>query len=127
VTLSENPGVEAGTVVEATVEAEPPMEVTYTVVELAETRTIPVETVDLEPTRQAIDVAADQPIGELTTRERAGEGELHILSVPDDGTDEAAAEVVDDEVTVERAARLGAERVEVRTAPGVVSVRYLPE
>jgi len=127
VTLSENPGVEVGTVVEATVEAEPPMEVTYTVVELADARSIPVETVELEPTRQAIDVAADQPIGELTTRERAGEGELHILSVPDDGTDEAAAEVVDDEVTVERAARLGAERVEVRTAPGVVSVRYLPE
>lgn len=126
-TLSENPGVEAGTVVEATVEAEPPMEVTYTVVELDDTRTIPVETVDLEPTRQAVDVAADQPVGELTTRERAGEGELHILSVPDSETDEAAADVVDDEATVERAARLGAERVEVRTAPGVVSVRYLPE
>ena len=127
VTLSENPGVDVGTVVEATVEAEPPMEVTYTVVELAETRTIPVETVDLEPTRQAIDVASDQPVGDLTTRERAGEGELHILTVPDQETDAAAAEVVDDEATVERAARLGAERVEVRTAPGVVSVRYLPE
>lgn len=126
-TLSENPGVEVGTVVEATVEAEPPMDVTYTVVELDATRSIPVETVDLEPTRQAIDVAAEQPVGELTTRERAGDGELHILSVPDDGTEEAAAEVVDDEATVERAARLGAERVEIRTAPGVVSVRYLPE
>ena len=127
VTLSENPGVEAGTVVEATVKAEPPMEVTYTAVELGEPRSIPVETVGLEPTRQAIEVASEQAVGELTTRERAGEGELHILTVPDEETDAAAADVVEDVATVERAARLGAERVEIRTAPGVVSVRYLPE
>jgi hypothetical protein len=126
-TLSENPGIEAGTVVDATVEAEPPMEVTYELIEVTDRRTIPVETVDLEPTAQAKELAADQPVGELTTRERAGEGELHVLTVAEGGAEQAAEEVVADEETVARAGRLGADRVEVRTAEGVVSVRYLPD
>ncbi|MFC7026522.1 DUF5812 family protein [Halomicroarcula sp. GCM10025324] len=125
-TLLDNPGVEAGEVVDATVEAEPPMEVTYTA-EIREQRTIPVERVDLEPTAQTKSLAADQPVGELTTRERAGEGEIHVLTVADEQTDAAAEDVVEDEATVTRAARLGVDRVEVRTAAGVVSVRYLPD
>ena len=125
-TLSDNPGVEAGEVIDATVEAEPPMEVTYTA-EIHEQRTIPVERVDLEPTAQTKSLAADQPVGELTTRERAGEGEIHVLTVADEQTDAAAEDVVEDEATVTRAARLGVDRVEVRTAAGVVSVRYLPD
>jgi len=126
-TLSDNPGVETGEVVEGTVEPEPPMEVTYTVTEVAEQRTIPVETVDLAPTAQTTEIAAEQAPGELTTVERAGEGEIHVLTVPEDETSEAAADVVDDEATLSRAARLGVDRVEVRTAEGVVSVRYLPD
>ncbi|NHN63924.1 hypothetical protein G9463_11535 [Haloarcula sp. JP-Z28] len=126
-TLSDNPGVEAGEVVEGTVEPEPPMEVTYTVTEVAERRTIPVETVDLAPTTQTTEIAAEQAPGELTTVERAGEGEVHVLTVPEDETTEAATDVVEDEATLSRAARLGVDRVEVRTAAGVVSVRYLPD
>ncbi|MDT3437102.1 DUF5812 family protein [Haloarcula sp. 1CSR25-25] len=126
-TLSDNPGVETGEVVEGTVEPEPPMEVTYTVTDVAERRHIPVETVDLAPTAQTTEIAADQTPGELTTVERAGEGEIHVLTVPEDETAEAAAEVVEDEATVSRAARLGVDRVEVRTTDGVVSVRYLPD
>ncbi|MFC7019279.1 MULTISPECIES: DUF5812 family protein [Haloarcula] len=125
-TLSENPGVEAGEVVEATVEPEPPMEVTYTA-EIRDRRTIPVERVALEPTAQVRSLAAEQSVGELTTRERAGEGEIHVLTVADEQTDAAAADVLEDEATVTRAARLGVDRVEVRTATGVVSVRYLPD
>jgi len=34
--------------------------------------------------------------------------------------------LADNEATLVRAARLGVERVEVRSDPGVVSVRYLP-
>ena len=126
-TLSANPGLTAGTVIDATVAPEPPMEVTYELVDLAAEREIPVEHVDLEPTAQAKDIAADQSVGELTTRERAGEGELHVLTVPDERTAGAAEEIVDDEETVARAGRLGVDRVEVRTATGVVSVRYLPD
>ena len=126
-TLSENPGVEAGAVIEATLEPEPPMEVTYAVAELAAEHDIPVEVVDLEPTQQEKDLAADQPVGELTTRERAGTGELHVLTVPD-GEEAATAEAVAaDEETVACAGRLGVDRVEIRTASSVVSVRYLPD
>ena len=57
---------------------------------------------------------------------RAGEGELHVLTVPEDGTTDAVADVLDDEETLARAARLGVRRVEVRGESGVVSVRYLP-
>jgi len=126
-TLSENPGLEAGAVIEATLEAEPPMEVTYAVAELAAEHGIPVEAVDLEPTQQAKELAADQPVGELTTQERAGTGELHVLTVPEGEAAATAEEIVADEETVARAGRLGVDRVEIRTASGVVSVRYLPE
>jgi len=126
-TLSENPGLTAGSVIDATVEPEPPMEVTHTVVELTAEREIPVEVVDLEPTAQAKDIAADQPAGELTTQERAGTGELHVLTVPEEGVDETAREIAADDQTVARAGRLGVDRVEIRTAAGVVSVRYLPD
>jgi len=126
-TLSENPGLEAGTVVEATLEAEPPMEVTYAVAELAAEHAIPVDVVELEPTQQAKDLAADQPVGELTTQERAGTGELHVLTVPDSEAAATAEEIAADEETVARAGRLGVDRVEIRTASGVVSVRYLPD
>jgi len=50
-----------------------------------------------------------------------------VLTVPEERTDQAAADVVEDQETVARAARLGVERVEVRAADGVVSVRYLPD
>jgi hypothetical protein len=126
-TLSENPGLEAGTVIEATLEAEPPMEVTYAVADLAAEHEIPVAVVDLEPTQQAKGLAADQPVGELTTRERAGTGELHVLTVPDGEETATAEEIAADEATVARAGRLGVDRVEIRTASSVVSVRYLPD
>jgi hypothetical protein len=101
------------------------MGVTWAVVDVGARWTVEVVDSDLSPTRRAREVAADQPEGELTRVERAGEGELHVLTVPDPAA--AAADVLDDERTVERAARLGAVRVEVRTGDGVVSVRYLPD
>lgn len=125
-TLSSNPGLAAGTVVDATVTTEPPMEVTWSA-EIHDERTIEVEESDLEPTRRALETAAEQQTGDLTRFERAGEGEVHVLSVPEAQTEQAVADVLEDEATVERAARLGAVRVEVRTEPGTVSVRYLPE
>lgn len=125
-TLAENPGVDGGAVVEATIEVQPPMETVWTVVDISGQRTIPVERSSEPPTRQERDIAADQAVGELTTRERAGVGEIHVLTVPEERTDQAAQDVLDDEATVTRAARLGVNRVEVRAADGVLSVRYLP-
>ncbi|WP_246984433.1 DUF5812 family protein [Halorientalis marina] len=126
-TLADNPGVEGGAVVEAAIEPEPPMEVAWTVAELRGQRTIPVERSAEPPTRQAEEIAADQAVGEVTRQERAGEGELHVLTVPADGIEDAVTDVLDDEETVARAARMDVARVEVRAAEtGVVSVRYLP-
>lgn len=125
-TLSENPGVTAGSLVEATLEAEPPLEVAYTVVELDREYTVDVAESGEPPTQRVRETADSQSVGEVTTHERAGTGEVHVLTVPEDSTDDAVADVLADEATVERAGRLGVERVEVRSEPGVVSVRYLP-
>jgi hypothetical protein len=127
-TLGENPGVEAGEVVAAAIEPEPPMEVVWQVTDLSERRTIPVERSPEPPTQQAHDIAAGQPVGEVTRQERAGEGELHVITVEPTDTEDAVADVLADEETVARAARLGVARVEVRAAEtGLVSVRYLPD
>ncbi|MFB6178107.1 MAG: DUF5812 family protein [Halorientalis sp.] len=125
-TLADNPGLHEGEVLEATLEPEPPMEVAWQVTALDEQRTIPVEHSQEPPTQQARELAADQQIGDLTTQDRAGEGELHVLTVPPNQTADAAEEIVADEETVARAARLDVARVEVRAEDGVVSVRYLP-
>ncbi|GGM57067.1 hypothetical protein J2752_000949 [Halarchaeum rubridurum] len=125
-TLSDNPGVEAGEVVEATVSPDPPMEVTYSVVEVAERYTVEVFASEEAPTQQARELAEGLPEGDLATAERAGDGEIHVLAVPESDTEDAVADVVDDQATVERAARVGARRVEVRSEPGLINVRYLP-
>jgi len=125
-TLAANPGLAVDEVVQATIEPEPPMEVAWQVVALQEQRTIPVERSEEPPTQLARDLAADQAVGEVTTRERAGTGEVHVLTVPSEETDAAAEDVVADSETIARAARLGVDHVEVRAADGVVSVRYLP-
>jgi len=125
-TLSDNPGVEAGEVVEATVSPDPPMEVTYSLVEVAERYTVEVFASEEAPTQQARELAEGLPEGDLATAERAGDGEIHVLVVPEADTEDAVADVVDDQATVERAARVGARRVEVRSEPGLLNVRYLP-
>lgn len=125
-TLGENPGIEEGECIEGVVAPEPPMEVTYELVEIDTRRVLSVERSSEAPTQQERDIAADQPEGELTRRERAGIGELHVLTVPEERTEEAVEDVLDDEGTLVRAARMEVDRVEVRSEPGTVSVRYLP-
>lgn len=125
-TLAENPGVETNDLIEGTVAPEPPMEVTYRLVEVENRRPLTLEHSAEPPTKQERDIAAEQAEGELATRERAGTGELHVLTVSEAETDDAVEDVLEDEATLVRAARLDINRVEVRSEPGVVSVRYLP-
>ena len=125
-TLGENPGLDAGEVIEGTIAPEPPMEVTYRLVESEERRKLSIGESPEPPTQQEREIARSQPVGEVTRRERAGLGELHVLTVPEDRTERAIRDVVEDEATLVRAARLGVNRVEVRSETGVVSVRYLP-
>lgn len=126
-TLSDNPDLEPETVVEATVAPEPPMGVTYEVREITERREVTVRASGETPTTQAREIAAAQSVGEVARQERAGDGELHVLTVPDDRTEIAVDDVVNDrETRLLQAARAGASLVEVRSEEGVVSVRYLP-
>ena len=127
-TLSSNPGVETGDALEATVAPEQPMEVTWEVIDIGERRPLTAERSEEPPTTQEYEIATAQENGELTTRERAGVGELHVLSVPPKQVEDAVSDVLRDEATLVRAARLGVNRVEVRADAdeGVVSVRYLP-
>ncbi|WP_440988866.1 DUF5812 family protein [Haloarchaeobius baliensis] len=128
-TLSEHDDYERLDVVGATLEAEPPMEVVWTVVEESYRRTVELVDSDLSPTQQAMEIAESQSAGELERVERAGTGEIHVLSVPPAQVDDAVEDVLADEETIARAARVGAVRVEVRSDAdaGVLNVRYLPD
>lgn len=128
-TLSSNPGLEVHDVLEATVAPDPPLEVSWQVVEVADRRSVDVIDSDLAPTTHSKELAAEADVGDLVTNERAGTGEIHVLSVPTAETEDTARDVLEDVETVARAARLEAVRVEVRRSPedGVVSVRYLPD
>ncbi|MGM0715633.1 MAG: DUF5812 family protein, partial [Halobacteriota archaeon] len=85
-TLGGNPGVEQSEVIEGVLEPEPPMEVTYRLVEIETRRHLPIEESPEPPTEQE--------------RERAGIGELHVLTVPDETTEAAVEDVLDDEATL---------------------------
>jgi len=126
-TLSSNPDLAADDAVEATVAPDPPMEVTYRVVEVAERRSLSIEESEEPPTVHERELAAETEPEELAREERAGVGEVHVVTPPEEDTAEAVTDVIDDrEATLSRAARLGVNRVEIRSEPGVVSVRYMP-
>lgn len=126
-TLSSNPGVERHDAVTGVVAPDPPMNVSYQLVDIDSRWGLTIELSDEAPTADSRDIAESQPVGELTRKERAGTGEIHVITVPEAETDQAATDVADDaENTLSRAARLGVNRVEIRTDPGVVVVRYMP-
>ncbi|RKD95746.1 DUF5812 family protein [Halopiger aswanensis] len=128
-TLGSNPGLEVHDVLEATVAPEPPLEVTWQVIDVENRRSIDLVDSDLEPTQHAKELAADAEVGDLIQEERAGTGEIHVFRVPGEEAEDAAEDVLEDEETIARAARLEAVRVEVRRSAddGVLSVRYLPD
>ena len=126
-TLSSNPGVECDDVVEGVVSPDPPLDVSYQLVETSSRRTLPIERSDEPPTAHSKALASEQGVGDLTREERAGKGEVHVITVPEDETEAAVDDVLEDEGQLRsRAARLDVERVEVRSSPGVLSVRYMP-
>lgn len=126
-TLSSNPGVAVDDAIEGVVAPDPPMNVTWQLVDIEDRRQLTLDESDESPTAQTREIAADQPVGGLTRKERAGDGEWHVITVPEDETEDAVADVLDDrEQTLSLAARLGVSRVSVRSDSGVVSVRYLP-
>jgi len=127
-TVLQHPEFERHEIVEATLIAVPPMEVSYTIDELHSRRTVPVETSPERPTKQARDIAADMEEGQAAAIDREGEGEIHILRINPDWTERTVDELFEDETTYKNAARYGIDRVEIRAdeEEGVVAVRYLP-
>lgn len=116
---------EEGEVVEAALAPEPPLEVAWTVVEVVERYSVTVDRVDERPADRAFAAVADGDDGDLVRLEGDGRSvETHVVAVPADETDAAAEDVLADETTRTRAARLGASSVQVRAADGVLSVRY---
>jgi hypothetical protein len=126
--LASNPGIEEGDVIDGSVGSEPPLEIAWNLTNVESRRSIPIERGEEPPTSRERELAADVAVGEIVREERAGTGELHVLSVPKGEIEDAVADVLDDEETLARAARLGVDRVEVRSdrEEGVLSVRYLP-
>jgi len=120
-----DPPLERLEVLRGTVAPQPPTEVVWGVESVDERWTVELVETELSPTKQARELADGIAVGELVTRERAGDGEVHVLGVDDPAA--AVADVLDDEETVARAARLGAVRVEVRTGEDFLNVRYLPD
>jgi len=127
-TLIKNPGVEAHDIIEASLVAQPPMEVSYLVDELEDQYSIPVETSPEPPTSHVHDIALDLAFGESLAIDREGEGEIHILRIEPDDVGRVAEELHSDETTYKNAARYAVGRVEIRTddEDGIVSIRYLP-
>ena len=119
-----NPGFEEGEVAAATIAPEGPLGVTWYPVEVAERWRPRIEAVDEPPGERARELADDPESGRLS-RVPLEDGELHVVAVEAGRTDEAVEDVLADATTRRIAARLGARRVEVRGAAGVVGVRYL--
>jgi len=125
--LTTNPGVDVDDAVEGAVAPDPPLELSWQLVAVDERRSLSIDESEEPPTAHEQSLAADQAVGELTREPRAGVGELHVITVAEEKTAAAVADILADrEPTLSRAARLGVNRVEIRAKPGVISVRYLP-
>jgi len=127
-TLIQNPGFERHDIIEATLVAQPPMQVSYLIQELESHRSIPVETSPEPPTRQVLEIGEEMDENEAVAIEREGDGEIHILRTDSEYTEHTVEELHDDEMTYKNAARYEVDRVELRSDEerGIVSIRYLP-
>lgn len=124
--LSSNPGLDHGDVVEGRVAADPPLGVSWSLVAVDTRYQVTVEAVDEPPAPAARTLVEPLSVGELA-REELPDGERHVLKVPASETAAAIEDLVEQETTRRRAARIGARCAEVRGADGVVAVRYLAE
>ena len=120
--LSANPGFDRGDVVEATLAPDPPLELTWTVEAVDARRSVAVEASEERPPDRAFEAAPDESGAAVTIDD--GGATVDVLAVTVGETDAAVEDVLTDDATLTRAARLGASRVTVRGADGVIAVRY---
>jgi len=91
-TLSSNPGLTVDDALEATVAPDPPMEVTYQIVEIMEQRALSIAESEEPPTVHERELATETETGELAREERAGVGEIHVLTPPEEDTADAVSD-----------------------------------
>lgn len=127
-TLVESRDFERHEIIEASLIAQPPMQVSYLIDELTDRRKIHVEYSTEPPTKNAMRVAEELDEGDAIAIEREGEGEIHVLTVPPEAVEQTVEELPEDEMTYKNAARYDVGRVEIRSdeEEGIVSIRYLP-
>ena len=128
VTLIENPGFVNHEIIEATLIAQPPMEVSYLVKELHDQWKVDVEVSSLSPTTQTLKIADQMDEDEVIAFEREGEGEVHVLKMAPKRVQPTVDTLDEDEQPYKNAARNGVDHVEIRSDEdaGVIAVRYLP-
>ncbi len=128
VTLSENPGFVDHEIVEVTLIAQPPMEVSYLVKELHDQWKVDVEISSLSPTTQTLKIADEMDEDEVIAFEREGTGEVHVLKIEPDRVEPTVDTLDEDEQPYKNAARNGVDHVEIRSDEdaGVIAIRYLP-
>ncbi|MFB6162049.1 MAG: DUF5812 family protein [Halococcoides sp.] len=85
--------------------------------------TVTIGASDQPPGDRARAAAADCSVGEIARVDRSS-GALHVIPVPELETKAAVRDVLDDDATLDRAVRLGTDRVEIRHEPGLIAVRY---
>jgi hypothetical protein len=128
-TVIENPGIETHEIIEASLIAQPPMQVSYLIDDLDAQYSIAVEVSEEAPTQTVRELAGELDTGESLPINRKGKGEIHILRVDPDEVERIVEELPEDELTHKNAARYDdVDRVEIRSDAemGLVSVRYLP-
>ncbi len=125
-TMDTNPELAVKEVLDANIATKPPLDVVWQFESIDDRRRIEVSVSEERPTKASREIAEGMTVGNLDRRERTDYGEIHVLKVPPGETETAVADIEADVATVTRAARLGIRRVEIRSAAGIVSVRYLP-
>ena len=126
--LSDNPGVESATVLDATLVPQRPLGLTHTVASIEAARTVPVRLSADLPGDSAQSAGADLAPGESAAPTHPDGGVLHVIGVaPDDAAARARALGEDEDSLRVTAARYGLFTVELRwsESSGFVSVRYL--
>ncbi len=120
--LGTAPPVPVGSALQGTIAPEPPLEVVWTIESLSDHWEIAVVLCDEPPADTARTVGAQTESGTVGIDQSPADGERHVIPTADpDGT---AADLRDDRQPRRQAAKLGADRVEIRAGDDLVSLYY---
>jgi len=126
-TLVDPPDLPRWTVLDATLVPADGLGVTVRIGTLREHFRVDIVSQDERPTARSRETAASLTAGASSFLPRADAGGTDVIALADtDHTEARAAMAADVASLVNRAARLDVRRVELRSAPGLLSVRYLP-